>query len=187
MNSENTAEFVPLIDFEKDYEIMCEYPFTIRRVSDHYEISESFVTGGYIRVNLNNQSYRKHILIAKQFIPNDDPVNKTQVDHINRDPSDYHLSNLRWVSQSQNNENRSSHKGVEYEYVDDLPLDVEPIILYKGWEFESYFMDSDGYVWYDNGVQFRKLYIDNRNTINMIDIYHKRHRIGINGLRREFM
>ena len=125
--------YIELID-HPDYEIMTEFPFTIRRKSDHYEISESFNKGGYIQVHLNYKTYRKHILIAKQFIPNDDPEHKTQVDHINHDRSDYHLSNLRWVSQSQNNENRSSHKGVEYEYVDDLPLDIEPIILYKGWE-----------------------------------------------------
>ena len=178
--------YIELID-HPDYEILNEYPFTIRRVSDHYAISEYFNNDGYPCVSLNRKMHRKHILIAKQFIHNDDPDTKTQVDHINRDRTDYHLFNLRWVSASENSRNRSSHKGVVYEYVDDLPLDVTPIILYKGFEFEGYFMDNDGEIWYDNGAQFRKLHIDSDNCVKIVDIYHKIHHISINGLRREFM
>ena len=169
-----------------DYEILNEYPFTIRRKSDHYVISE-WMTNGYPYVRLNQKSYRKHILIALQFIENDDPDHKTEVDHINRNRADYHLDNLRWVTPSQNQFNRSSHKGVVYEYVDDLPLDVIPVILYKGSEFEGYVIDSNGDVWFDNGEQFRKLNVDASNRISMIDIYHRRHRISIDALRREFL
>ena len=185
--SDKTIEYIPLKGFENDYEIMNEYPFTIRRKLDGYEISECDDGKGYIRVHLNCEPFRKHQLIAQQFIPNDDPEHKTQVDHRNKHRDDNHIENLRWVTPSQNHENQTSNNGVVYEFVDELPLDVIPIILYKQWEFESYFMDSNGDVWYDNGAQFRKLYVGKKNTINIVDIYHKRHQISIDALRREFL
>ena len=45
-------------------------------------------------------------LIARQFIPNDDPKHKTEVDHKNRNRANYQLSNLRWITPSHNNYNR---------------------------------------------------------------------------------
>ena len=170
-----------------DYEIMSEYPFTIRRKSDHFELAELVCDNGYITIHLNRKPYYKHRLIALQFIPNDDPEHMTQVDHINKHRDDNHIENLRWVTPSQNSENKSSNNGVVYEYADDLPLDVEPIILYKGFEFDGYFIDSNGDVWFDNGEQFRKLYVRKKNTVSMRDIYHKQHEFGINGLRNEFL
>ena len=105
-----SVEFVPLLEFENDYEILNQYPFTIRRKSDLHEIPESSRGAWYISVNLNQQSYDKHRLIAKQFIPNDDPEHKIQVDHINHDKTDYHLDNLRWVSVSDNFKKSNKNK-----------------------------------------------------------------------------
>lgn len=98
--------YVPLKGFTNDYEILNKYPFTIRRKSNHFIVNDSKHNRGYIRVCLNGTYYMKHVLIARQFLPNDDPVHKNEVDHKNRNRSDYHLSNLRWVSQSTNNYNR---------------------------------------------------------------------------------
>ena len=109
-------------------------------------------------------------MIAKQFILNDDPEHKTQVDHINHDRTDYHIDNLRWVTSSQNQLNKTSYNGVECEYVDDLPIDVVPIILYNGFEFDGYFIDQDGNVWFDNGEQFRKLHVGKKKTVCIRDI-----------------
>ncbi|KAK8884221.1 hypothetical protein M9Y10_043327 [Tritrichomonas musculus] len=178
--------YVELVD-HSDYEILNEYPFTIRRKDNQYEPSETYNKDGYKIVTLNGKSYLKHRLIAEQFISNDDPEHKTQVDHINHDRTDYHLSNLRWVTPKQNNMNKISYNGVECEYVDDLPIDVVPIILYNGFEFDGYFIDQDGNVWFDNGEQFRKLHVGKKNTVCIRDIYHKRHDFGIRGLRREFI
>ena len=89
INVENDVdEFVTLLEHD-DYEILNQYPFTIRRIRDHFIPSES-IMNGYSSVNLNRIPYKKHILIAKQFIPN--PNNLPQVDHLNHDRSDYHLS-----------------------------------------------------------------------------------------------
>ena len=71
--AEQIVEFVDLINFENDYEILNVYPYTIIRKRNHYEVKESLDNKGYIRVVLNGKIYRKHRLIALQFIPN--PLN----------------------------------------------------------------------------------------------------------------
>ena len=62
------------------------------------------------RVGNIKKTYSIHILLAKIFLINDDPDNKIQVDHIDRNPLNYSLSNLRWVTVKENLENRSSTK-----------------------------------------------------------------------------
>src|SRR5574344_1553652 len=55
---------------------------------------------GYYCYQLRNENGVKneyiHRLVAKTFIPN--PENLPQVDHIDGDKSNNHVSNLRWVS-----------------------------------------------------------------------------------------
>ena len=158
-----TSEFVPLLNHD-DYEILNEYPFTIRRKKDKYEISESLQSSGYVRVKLNQKDYYKHRLIANQFISN--PENLTEVDHINHDKTDYHLSNLRWVSPSTNQRNRTSNNGVAYTYVDEIDENSIVVNDYNKHQFEDYYYDETVdkfYFW--NGMQFRELHIneDKRN------------------------
>ena len=44
-----------------------------------------------------------HILVAKHFIPNDDPINKTQVDHKKEgDVRNNHYTNLQWLTPRDN-------------------------------------------------------------------------------------
>lgn len=44
-----------------------------------------------------------HRVVAKALVPN--PDNKTEVDHIDTDTKNYSISNLRWVTRSENNNN----------------------------------------------------------------------------------
>ena len=161
--TEKVVEFVPLLGFENDYEILNDYPFTIRRKKDHYEVKEILFNTGYIYVNLHGHPYRKHILIAKQFITNDDPEHKTQVDHKNKNRGDYHLSNLRWVTPSTNQKNKSSHMGVNYQYVDEIDenaIVVDSYMTKNGrHEFKDYYYHN-GVFYYDNDMNYRILYIN---------------------------
>ena len=189
MSSEKIVEFVPLLN-HKDYEILNEYPFTIRRKDNHYEIKESNDGHGYIRVHLNSVDYKKHRLIAQQFLPNDDPEHKNQIDHINRDKTDYHLENLRWCTQSENNKNKSSHNGIEYSYVDDISDDAIVVKDYGRYKLENYYFDeaTDKFYFY-NGVKYRELKnIEHKQNkllyVNMVDIDNKRVRVYIEKFKR---
>ncbi|KAK8871342.1 hypothetical protein M9Y10_007062 [Tritrichomonas musculus] len=175
--------YVDLID-HPDYEILNEYPFTIRRKDNHHEIQE-YYQHGYVYVSMKRKKYIKHRLIAKQFMPNPDHL--PEVDHINNNRSDNRLTNLRWVSHQQNMLNKSGRGQIKYEYVNDLPIDVKPIIMYNHYEFERYYIDADGNVWFDNDERYRKLTVDKYNKVSMHDIYHKQHNVSILALRREYM
>ena len=68
------------------------------------KILKPYLTGGYLRVSLYNESGRKcklvHRLVAEAFLPN--PDNKSDVNHINGCKTDANVCNLEWVSASEN-------------------------------------------------------------------------------------
>ena len=79
---------------------------------------------GYIEIHLDKNKirkyYRLHRLIAIHFIPN--PNNKSEIDHIDGNKNNNHISNLRWSTRSENSRNRgicklntSSIKGVSFD------------------------------------------------------------------------
>ena len=117
--NDDEAEFEPLNGFEQEYLIQKEFPFVIKKKSNNRIIKEGINNFGYPRVSLSGKSYLKHVIVAKQFL--DNPNNLPEVDHISRDRTDYHLSNLRYVSRSLNQQNKTSYKGVKVIYVDDIP------------------------------------------------------------------
>ena len=150
---------------DSDYEICTEYPHTIRRKSDGRVVTESVNKCGYVTVTLNGYNKKKHRVIALQFIPNDDPVNKTYVDHINKERDDNRIENLRWVTPRQNSLNKLSCKGVEYTYVeeDELPDDLIQVLTYG----DKIQLESDEIAYYYSpethrfyGVEYRILHIN---------------------------
>ena len=182
-----SVEFVSLLDYD-DYEILTVYPFTIRRKDNHYEVSECINGNGYVSLSLNQKIHDKHALIAKQFIPN--PNNLPCIDHINRDKTDYHLSNLRWVSSSDNNKNKTSHKGVDYIFVDKISDEAIVVNEYKNHEFENYYYDeTTDKFYYFNGFYYRELHvceIKNKHAVfvNMLDTDNVRVRVYYNTFKR---
>lgn len=82
------------------------------QVSNHGRVKNSktgkilkpYLTRGYLRVSLYNDSGRKcklvHRLVAEAFLPN--PHSKPAVNHINGCKTDSNVSNLEWVSASEN-------------------------------------------------------------------------------------
>ena len=147
---------------DDDYEICGEYPFDIRRKGTKTIIKECIdKSDGYVALRLNGKKYRKHRIISLQFIKNDDPENKTMIDHINHDRTDYHLSNLRWVSRSENNKNKSSNLNVIYEFKDKIDDEAIEITDYGRHKFEFYYyVEAEDSFYYYTGVNYRKLHIN---------------------------
>ena len=149
---------------DDDYEIDTAYPYTIRRKSNHYVVSEHY-HNGYLRLSLNAKKHFKHDVVARQFIPNDDPEHKTQVDHINHVRSDNHISNLRWVSSSTNNRNRTSYKGRTVEYLDELSDEAFEVDEYNHHQFEDLWFDPDtNTFYYYTGAAYREISYSVNNT-----------------------
>ena len=95
--------------------------FETYSVSDHGNVKNNktarimktrFHPEGYIIVDmrLNKQRYSKrvHILMAIAFITN--PDNKPYVDHVDNCKNNNNITNLRWATSSQNNQNASMRK-----------------------------------------------------------------------------
>jgi hypothetical protein len=64
-------------------------------------------TYGYNTCNLGGKTYKIHKLIGMTFLEN--PNSHIQIDHINRNRKDNNVSNLRYVSSSENQSNKTSY------------------------------------------------------------------------------
>jgi hypothetical protein len=67
----------------------------------------------YTKVQLNNKNYFLHRLLAENYIPN--PDNKPKVDHIDGNPQNNRLENLRWISPQENTFNHKMYKNNKLE------------------------------------------------------------------------
>lgn len=137
-----------------DYEINTNYPYVIRRKDTKQIISER-VSGDkrYIKCNLRDNTIRKtclkHRLVAKQWIPN--PNNLPQVDHIDNNKSNNHISNLRWTSCSENTTNKSKANGRSYVFLSSLPENTATLTNYESYEFDDLFVN------YTTQILYRKI------------------------------
>ena len=150
-----------------DYEISTDYPHVIRKKANGRVIKEHIGNNGYVqlalleKVNGRNVShmYLKHRLIATQFIEN--PNDYAYIDHINRNKLDNRIENLRWCSSSENNKNRTSTHGVEYDFFDDIDDEAVVVNDYGRHRFENYYYvpEEDVFYFY-NGVKYRRLHVN---------------------------
>lgn len=65
------------------------------------ELKQRVVNSGYVNVSLVGYEFRLHRLICLKYIPNDNTQRK-HVDHINEIKSDNRITNLQWLSNSEN-------------------------------------------------------------------------------------
>lgn len=76
----------------------------LRMYRGRFKILKPGISKGYYKVELYSNKVSKtkkiHRLVAKAFILN--PENKPEVNHIDGNPLNNHISNLEWVTQSEN-------------------------------------------------------------------------------------
>ena len=192
------SEFVTLVNYDA-YEILSVYPHTIRRKDNHHVCSETVRNDGYIQIKLNGVSYQKHRLLATQFI--DNPDNLPYIDHINHIRDDNRIENLRWCSPLENSLNKSSSKGVQYEFIDNIPDDAIKILHYDT-RTEHHEFDEDRYYYYHDESNkdifyckvtdeiYRILHINitknNQRSVSLMDTNHKNVNIHINKFKKQY-
>ena len=181
-----------LTDFENDYEIEVETPHRIRKRSNKRIVSQYVNNStGYVCVYLNGRNYLYHRILARHFIPN--PNNLPQVDHIDRNPLNNSIENLRWVSASENNRNRTMRPYGRYEYLNTAPNDVTEITIFNDVEYPAnkyYFcFENDRVVMRINDHKWQLLAQTPQSgylRINMKDINGRNHQICMHKLIRHF-
>ena len=158
-NTQEQLEFETLV-INNYYEIARgHYPFIIRRRSNHRVVKETLMKNGYKCVSLNRKQYYVHRIVALQWIPNDDPENKTQVDHVNHDRTDNRLSNLRWCTTKDNNINRSSYAKNKFEFREELGDEAFEVTSYNNHIFENLWFDPEANCfYYFTGAAYREIH-----------------------------
>ena len=184
---------------DNEYEIGTTYPYVIRRKRDGF-IPKGNDVNGYIQVNLNGKMYYMHRLIALQFIEN--PDNLPQVDHINHNRADNRIENLRFVSNRTNSMNRSSFKGVVYDFIDDIPDDAIVVDFYDTRTEHRVFNEKQYYYYQDDEGNdifysritedglYRIMHINTKKNgtlvVNMKDINHKQVSVVIDRFKYQY-
>ncbi|KAA6378566.1 MAG: hypothetical protein EZS28_025909, partial [Streblomastix strix] len=151
------GQFVPLVA-DNEFEINDTYPHQIRRISDQ-DIKEPIVHQGYYTICLNGKQYQLHRLIAQNFIPN--PDNLPFIDHWDHNPANNHIENLRWITNRDNQKNKTSNHNIVYTYVDSLSDEAIVVNEYGKHRFEFYYYDNEtDEFYYFNGRQYRQLHVN---------------------------
>ena len=134
--------FIPLTA-HPDYEITTTSPHIIRRIDTGKINAQSITNSGYYQITINGRTYPVHRIIASQFIPNEDPDNLTDVNHINHNKLDNRISNLEWISHAQNLSHRKAFKKQKSEYITTINTETTIAVTeYDGIKLPRYYFDK---------------------------------------------
>ena len=113
------VEYLALPDLEDEF--WCDHPILNVKVSSCGRVrrpSGSITAGSpcatqngfyrYFHVEINRKWFQVHRLVAETFLEN--PENKPEIDHIDRNGFNNNLENLRWVTRVENQNNKSNNK-----------------------------------------------------------------------------
>jgi len=77
------------------------YPYILNTYSNK-KLKPSFSRAVYPSYNIHGKGVYAHRIFAMAFVTNASPVDTYNVDHINEDKLDFKVTNLQWVSTSDN-------------------------------------------------------------------------------------
>jgi hypothetical protein len=91
----------------------------VRRVKTGWVLKQNDNGNGYrvvgLHVNNKRSNRRIHRLVAEAFIEN--PDNKPDVDHVDRNKLNNHVTNLRWATRSENCINRAGRSNTGMKHI----------------------------------------------------------------------
>ncbi|CAL6035476.1 HNH_endonuclease [Hexamita inflata] len=137
-------------------------------VSQQTELKLYVSNRGYFMINLKNElgwsTFTVHSLVANAFLGLK-PTN-FQVDHINRDKQNNCIENLRYISVSDNQKNKTKYGTHSAEYFQQLPTNCIQFKSYNQHIFENYFVDTNTKQLYSfaNNQYFKITLTTNKNT-----------------------
>ena len=146
------SSYVNIPGYSK-YVINQNYPHQVMRIKGSYIVAETPDKDGYMHIKLVNDEGKrktlcKHRLVALMFVHNPDPEHFIEIDHINHEPSDNHISNLRWTDRATNCRNRGTIRGITYEFVTELPQGSVKVDHYNKHQFNDIYFNADANTFY---------------------------------------
>lgn len=108
--------WIDLVDFEDSYQISNNGNVRNKKTKRILKFQTTGKSKKYKRVSLynpktnKNMRYSIHRLVALSFIPN--PLNKSQINHINGIQSDNRIDNLEWVTGKENMKHYNTKKDI---------------------------------------------------------------------------